>query len=133
MELQKLIEVTDFLKKLSNPQQPTQQTQKNPFDDLIGKYVLIRHNLEGVNCGYFSSHNEVGFFLTKSRKLWRWFAKESISLFALCEKGVDESKTKATPIVEKEFIPFNGLCSIKEVTKVSVINQIENLKEAVQE
>lgn len=123
-----LVELLNILKN-STKSQP----QTNLFDGLIGKPVLTRHNLEGVDFGYFDSYNDIGFVLTDSRKLWRWGAKESISLLAICEKGLDASRTKATPTVKNVFIPFNQLCSIKELTNVGVINQIKSLKDEPQE
>jgi hypothetical protein len=131
MDLQKLTEFLNLFSSLSNSQsQP--KTQNNPLDALIGKPVLTRHNLEGVDFGYFTSYNDIGFVLTDSRKLWRWAGKESISLLAVCEKGLDESRTKATPTVKSTFITFNQLSSIKELTNDFVVNQIKLLKDEVQ-
>lgn len=129
MDLQKL---TEFLNLLSSFSQTENKKQNKVFDVLIGKPVLTRHNLEGVDFGYFDSYNDVGFVLKNSRKLWRWAGKQSISLLAICENGLDESRTKATPTVKSAFIPFNQLCSIKELSNSDVVKQIENLKDAPQ-
>ena len=131
MDLEKLTEFLNIFKNLSNLQQQP-KTENKIFDALIGKPVLTRHNLEGVDFGCFDSYNDVGFVLTDSRKLWRWAGKKSISLFAVCENGVDENRTKATPTVKKTFITFNQLCSIKELTNLSVVNQIKSLKDEEQ-
>lgn len=129
MDIQKL---TEFLNIFSSFSQSETKKENKVFDALINKPVLTRHHLEGVDFGYFDSYNDVGFVLTNSRKLWRWAGRESISLLAVCEKGLDESRTKATPTVKSVFIPFNQLCSIKELTNDAVVNQIKNLKEEPQ-
>ena len=129
MDIQKL---TEFLNIFSSFSQSETKKTNTLFDDLIGKPILTRHNLEGVDFGYFDSSNDIGFVLTDSRKLWRWAAKESISLLAVCEKGLDESRTKATPTVKRAFITFNQLSSIKELTNNTVVNQIKNLKDEPQ-
>ncbi len=52
-----------FLNIISSFSQSETKKENKVFDALIGKPVLTRHNLEGVDFGYFDSYNDVGFVL----------------------------------------------------------------------
>lgn len=92
--------------------QPTQQTEGINF--AIGKNVIIRTYSAGVWCGTLSQKSGNEVILTNARRLWRWWAAESISLSAVANYGIIESKSQIAPSVEGvwleaiEIIPTTG-------------------------
>lgn len=81
------------------------------YDRFVGKPVLIRHNLHGVNCGVLANPHRDGFYLDGGRKFWRWQAENGVSLesFSSSPRVVG---TRASHIKESVCIPTNGLCGI---------------------
>jgi len=70
----------------------------------IGKKVIIRTYSAGVWFGLLmqKSGNEV--ILTNARRLWSWFAAESISLSGVANYGVKDDKSKIAPPVESVWL-----------------------------
>lgn len=66
----------------------------------IGKNVIIRTCSAGVWCGTLSQKSGSEVILTNARRLWRWWAAESISLSAVAVFGILEEKSKIAPAVE---------------------------------
>jgi len=78
-----------------------QQTSSNDGIQFgIGKNVIIRTYSAGVWCGTLlqKSGNEV--ILTNARRLWRWWAAESISLSGVANFGIIEDKSQIAPKVD---------------------------------
>jgi len=66
----------------------------------IGKNVIIRTYSAGVWCGTLSQKAGNEVILTNARRLWRWWAAESISLSGVANFGVIEDKSKIAPKVD---------------------------------
>lgn len=103
----------------------------NIFQDFIGKYVLVRHNLMGVNVGYLKNYDNNNILLSESRKLWRWQAKDSIALESVAKKGITTG-TKATHEVKSVIIPLQELCGIIIIDDICIINEIKRFPVAEQ-
>ena len=66
----------------------------------IGKNVIIRTYSAGVWCGTLSQKAGNEVILTNARRLWRWWAAESISLSGVANFGVIEDKSQIAPKVD---------------------------------
>ena len=66
----------------------------------IGKNVIIRTYSAGVWCGTLSQKSGNEVILTNARRLWRWWAAESISLSGVANFGIIEDKSQITPKVD---------------------------------
>jgi len=128
--LKEIIEqaVKDILMAETKTEKPKQVTEH----DFIGKSVLIRAHLMGVQIGVVTGVDDKFIRLTKSRKLWRWEAKQSIALESLAAHGAVESGTKATAIVNFVAVPISDICGIIELSGAVFANLL-NLPEHEQE
>ena len=80
----------------------------------IDQEVLIRTYSAGVWFGRLrkKSGNEV--ILTEARRMWRWWAKESISLSGVALYGIKQEKSRIAGAVESvwlqaiEIVPISG-------------------------
>lgn len=70
----------------------------------LGKKVIIRTYSAGVWFGELiqKSGNEV--ILKNARRMWSWFAAESISLSGVANYGIKDSKSKIAPPVESIWL-----------------------------
>src|SRR3990167_5936522 len=81
------------------------QKKENNLDNFqIGKKVIIRTYSAGVWFGTLleKSGNEV--VLKDARRMWRWWTKESISLSAVANFGINQDKSKIAPAVSLVWI-----------------------------
>ena len=94
------------------------------FDDIIGKYVIVRTYSEGVNAGYVKQADETGIILTKCRRLkyhhpfdeqQAWY--EGVANFGL------GNNSQVSPIVEQKII----------VEKYSITIVSEKAKKSIEE
>ena len=69
-------------------------------DYCIGKNVIIRTYSAGVWCGTLSQKSGNEVILTNARRLWRWWAAQSISLSGVANYGIIENKSKIAPMVD---------------------------------
>ncbi|MEQ9830594.1 DUF6948 domain-containing protein [Pectobacterium versatile] len=69
-------------------------------NQFIGKSVIIRTYSAGVWFGVLSEKSGNEVIVKNARRMWRWQAKESISLSAVAKFGIDQSKSKIAPEVE---------------------------------
>jgi hypothetical protein len=80
----------------------------------IGQEVIIRTDSAGVWFGRLKvkSGNEV--ILTEARRMWRWWAKESISLSGVALHGIKQEKSRIAGAIDSiwlqaiEIIPVSG-------------------------
>lgn len=78
-----------------------QQTASNDGIQFgIGKNVIIRTYSAGVWCGTLSQKSGNEVILTNARRLWRWWAAESISLSGVANFGIIEAKSQIAPKVD---------------------------------
>ena len=77
-----------------------QQSSNDGIQFGIGKNVIIRTYSAGVWCGTLSQKSGNEVILTNARRLWRWWAAESISLSGVANFGVIEDKSQIAPKVD---------------------------------
>lgn len=100
--------------------QPTSATcacheEKTGIDNFaVGQTVIIRTYSAGVWCGILTQKAGNEVILKNARRMWRWWCKESISLSAIVNYGIDQSRSKIAPPVDAvwlvaiEIMPISG-------------------------
>ncbi|GKX40465.1 hypothetical protein SOASR014_42040 [Pectobacterium carotovorum subsp. carotovorum] len=73
-------------------------------NQFIGQHVIIRTYSAGVWFGVLSEKSGNEVIVKNARRMWRWWAKESISLSAVAKFGIDQSKSKIAPSVESVWL-----------------------------
>ena len=80
----------------------------------IGQEVIIRTYSAGVWFGRLKEKSGDEVILTEARRMWRWWAKESISLSGVCLHGIKQEKSRIPGAVDLvwlqaiEIIPISG-------------------------
>lgn len=83
-------------------------------DFAIGKFAIVRTNTAGVWCGRVMEKLRNEVVLAEARRMWRWWARESISLSAVAVYGIRQDNSLIAPPVELvwleaiEIIPVEG-------------------------
>lgn len=70
----------------------------------IGKMVIIRTYSAGVWFGELAQKAGNEVVLKDARRMWSWFAAESISLSGVANYGLKESKSKIAPPVDSVWL-----------------------------
>ena len=88
---------------------------KSGFDSfVIGQEVIIRTYSAGVWFGRLKEKSGNEVILTEARRMWRWWAKESISLSGVALHGIKQDKSRIAGAVDSiwlqaiEIIPISG-------------------------
>ena len=80
----------------------------------IGQEVIIRTYSAGVWFGRLKQKSGNEVILTEARRMWRWWAKESISLSGVALHGIKQENSRIAGAVESvwleaiEIIPVSG-------------------------
>ena len=97
------------------PQQPVTVTEAKGINDFaIGKEVIIRTYSAGVWFGVLKQKAGNEVILTKARRMYKWWAKESISLSGVARYGIKQNDSKicgeldAVWLEAIEIIPVTG-------------------------
>ncbi|EEC0293648.1 hypothetical protein YV76_000988 [Salmonella enterica subsp. enterica] len=70
----------------------------------IGKVVIIRTHRAGVWFGILSEKSGNEVILAAARRMWRWWAAESISLSAVSVHGINREKSKIAGPVDSVWL-----------------------------
>ena len=71
---------------------------------MIGKMVIIRTYSAGVWFGELAEKSGNEVILINARRMWRWFAAESVSISAVAMNGIDRSKSKIVEPVNSVWL-----------------------------
>ena len=80
----------------------------------IGQEVIIRTYSAGVWFGRLKEKAGDEVILTEARRMWRWWAKESISLSGVALHGIKQEKSRIPGAIDSvwlqaiEIIPISG-------------------------
>lgn len=92
----------------------------------LGKKVIIRTYSAGVWYGTLSEKEGKEVVLTDARRLWRWWAAESISLSGVANFGIKQDKSQIAPKVEGVWLEAIEILPTTETAQKS----IESAKDA---
>ena len=100
------------LKELLETSQAADSKGINDF--AIGQEVIVRTYSAGVWFGRLKEKSGDEVILTEARRMWRWWAKESISLSGVALYGVKQEKSRIPGALDSvwlqaiEIIPISG-------------------------
>lgn len=83
---------------------PLMPTSDNGLCDMIGSKVIIRTYSAGVWFGELSQKGGKEVILLNARRMWKWKAKESISLSAVAIYGVCHKESKIVQAVPSVWL-----------------------------
>lgn len=94
--------------------------ENNIDSEFLGKYVIIRTYSAGVWAGflYKKAKNEV--ILKDARRMWKWHAKESISLSGVALHGINEPNSKICGPIEKVWLEAIEILETTDLSQKSV-------------
>lgn len=97
------------------PLPPVTVTEAKGINDYaIGKEVIIRTYSAGVWFGVLKQKAGNEVILSKARRMWKWWAKESISLSGVARHGIKQEDSKICGELDSvwleaiEIIPVTG-------------------------
>ena len=82
---------------------PTTQPQDG-LSSMLGKKVIIRTYSAGVWFGRLKEKSGNEVILTEARRMWRWWANESISLSGVALHGIKHDDSKIIEAVEAVWL-----------------------------
>jgi len=81
------------------------QTQSTVgLNTMIGKKCVIRTYSAGVWFGEIAEKSGNEVVVVNARRMWQWFASESISLSAVAIYGIKHDKSKIAPAVDSVWL-----------------------------
>jgi len=92
----------------------TNKNESSGLNSMIGKKVIVRTYSAGVWFGELEQKDRNEVILKNARRMWRWWAKEGISLSSVAVHGVNKDKSKIAESVGMvwleaiEIIPCEG-------------------------
>lgn len=115
MMIAKIAEGAESKQHEEEPLPPVTVTEAKGINDYaIGKEVIIRTYSAGVWFGVLSQKAGNEVILTKARRMYKWWAKESISLSGVARHGIKQEDSKICGEVDSvwleaiEIIPVTG-------------------------
>ena len=96
MDKELLIKLIDLF---SNEKQT--ETEFKPF---LNEWVIIRTYSAGVWFGKLTDKSGNEVILKDARRMWKWCAKQSISLSACAKYGINKERSKIVAPVDKVWI-----------------------------
>ncbi len=93
----------------------TPAVQSPSLNQMLGTVCIVRTANAGVWFGTLSEKAGAEVILTNARRLWRWWAAESISLSAVALHGIKREKSKIAEAVPSVWLEAIELipCSVK--------------------
>lgn len=76
----------------------------NGLNGMIGQQVIIRTYSAGVWFGTLEQKSGNEVILSDARRMWRWWAAQSISLSAVALFGINRDKSKIAPPVDAVWL-----------------------------
>jgi hypothetical protein len=97
------------------------QSQSEGINFGIGKNVIIRTYSAGVWCGTLAQKSANEVVLTGARRMWRWWAKESISLSGVANYGINQDKSQIAPKVDGVWLEAIEIIQTTEIAEKSIM------------
>lgn len=90
------------------------------LNGMIGKKVIIRTYSAGVHFGTLADKSGNEVILTNARRMYRWWAAESISLSAVAVHGVNADKSKIVEPVPSIWLEAIEIIPCSDVAASSI-------------
>lgn len=94
------------IKELAKFAQPctTTESTTDTLNGMLGKFVIVRTYSAGVWFGELAEKAGKEVILKNARRMWRWWAAESISLSGVALYGIKENSSKIIAPVEAVWL-----------------------------
>ena len=98
-------------------------------NELIGQYCIVRTYSAGVFAGILLLKDSNEVIIQDARRLWYWYANQSISLSGIAKYGLKQGDSKIAPPVDKvwveaiEIIPIYDEKIIATIKNAPIIEQ----------
>ena len=102
------------------------QTKTETLNEMVGKKVIIRTYSAGVWFGILDQKSGNEVILKDARRMWKWHAKESISLSGVANYGIKESSSRIAPPVSNVWLEAIEIISCTD----TAVKSIEGAKNA---
>ncbi len=90
------------------------------LNGMIGKKVIIRTYSAGVWFGTLSEKSGNEVILTSARRMWQWWAADSISLSGVALYGVKHDKSNIAPPVPAQWLEAIEITPCSDVAIASL-------------
>jgi len=97
-----------------------QKTESGINDFCIGKKVIIRTYSAGVWFGTLQEKSGNEVILSDARRMYRWWAAESISLSACARYGIKRDKSKICEAVDSVWLEAIEIIPCKAIASESI-------------
>lgn len=87
---------------------------------MIGKKVIIRTYSAGVWFGTLEQKNGNEVIIRNARRMWRWWAKEGVSLSAVSVRGIKHEKSKIAESVDAVWLEAIEIIPCTESAIISI-------------
>jgi len=114
-------------KELANMLGDEKLSAEETLNSMIGKKVIIRTYSAGVWFGTLSQKAKDEVILTTARRMYRWWAKESISLSAVSIYGVKHNDSKIIEAVKEIWIQAVEILPCTDVA-IKSLEEAPNVK-----
>lgn len=126
MELDKLT-IGEVKQLISMFGQSSNNSVEGTLNSMIGKKVIIRTYSAGVWFGELSEKAGKEVILKNARRMWKWWAKEGISLSAVSLYGVKHSESKIVEAVDSIWLEAIEILPCTDVA-IKSLESAENVK-----
>ena len=103
-----------------NQSQPQSQSQPSGLNGMIGKKCIVRTYSAGVWFGEIAEKSGNEVIVKNARRMWQWWAAESISLSAVALHGIKQEESKIAPEVESVWLEAIELIPATDKAIVSI-------------
>ena len=87
---------------------------------VIGQEVIIRTYSAGVWFGRLKQKAGSEVILTEARRMWRWWAKESISLSGVALYGINQEKSRIAGAIDSVLLQAIEIIPISDKAAESI-------------
>ncbi len=101
---------------LSNKSQP----QSSGLNGMVGKKCIVRTHSAGVWFGEIAEKSGKEVIVKNARRMWQWWAADSISLSGVALHGIKHDKSKIAPAVESVWLEAIELIPATDKAIVSI-------------
>lgn len=119
MNLQAAVKLLNQLSELSESGDDHYERSVG-LNDFIGKKVIVRTYSAGVWFGELSKKCGDEVILLNARRMYKWWAKKSISLSAVAKYGIKIEKSKIVEAVDEQWLRAIELTPCTDISIESI-------------
>lgn len=97
-----------------------EKSHSDGLNTMIGKKCIVRTYSAGVWFGEVAEKSGNEVIVKNARRLWKWFAKESVSLSAVSIYGINHDKSKVAEAVSSIWLEAIELIPATEKSIISI-------------